>query len=53
MDLFVEINLKDELKEELIEDTENKYLEKNSEIFDSCAKLNNLPEEKPYIGKNF
>ena len=28
LDLFDEINLKDELKEELIEDTENKYLEK-------------------------
>ena len=54
LDLFVEINLKDELKEELIEDTENKYLEKKFwEIFDSCAKLNNLPEKKPYIGKKF
>ena len=53
-DLFNEIDLKDEFKEELINDTENKYLEKKFwEIFDSCSKLNDLPKKKPYIGKKF
>lgn len=53
-DLFNEIDLKGELKQKFINDTENKYLEKKFwEIFDSCSKIDNFPKIKPKIGRKF
>ena len=53
-DLFSEINQSDKSKEELIQNTEDKYLEKKFwEIFESCSKIDNFPKIKPKIGKKF
>ena len=53
-DLFSEINQSDKSKEEYIQNTEDKYLEKKFwEIFESCSKIDNFPKIKPKIGKKF
>ena len=53
-DLFSEINQSDKSKEEHIQNTEDKYLEKKFwEIFESCSKIDNFPKIKPKIGKKF